>query len=115
MVYYKKYSTQNIVYIAIAIGCAVFFLNQLWEFYNDDAYIVLTYSRNLLEGNGLVWTDGQRVEGCTQFLWVVLIAAVGWLNIDLVLASKLLGIFFAFSILLQFFTGKAKNISIGGL
>ena len=115
MVYYKKYSTQNIVYIAIAIGCAVFFLNQLWEFYNDDAYIVLTYSRNLLEGNGLVWTDGQRVEGCTQFLWVVLIASVGWLNIDLVLASKLLGIFFAFSTLLLFFTGKKKIIPIGGL
>ena len=72
MVYDKKYSTQNIVYIAIAIGCAVFFLNQLWEFYHDDTYIVLTYSRNLLEGNGLVWNPGERTEGYTTFLWVVL-------------------------------------------
>lgn len=115
MVDCEKYSRQNIVFIAIAIICAVFFLNKLWGFYHDDAYIVLTYSRNLLEGNGLVWTDGQRVEGYTPFLWVVLIAAVGWLNIDLVLASKLLGTFFAFSTILFFFTGKNKSIPIGGL
>ena len=115
MIYYKKYVTQNIVFLTIAIVGAVFFLNQFWEFYHDDAYIVLTYSRNLLVGNGLVWTDGQRVEGCTQFLWVILISAVGWFNIDLVLASKLLGTFFAFSTLLLFFTGNKKNIPIGGL
>ena len=115
MIYDKKYVTQNIAFLTISIVCVVFFLNQFWEFYQDNTCIVRTYSRNLLEGNGLVWTNGERVEGCTQFLWVVLIAAVGWLNIDLVLASKLLGIFFAFSILLLFFTGKAKNNSIGGL
>jgi len=114
MVYDKKYLASNIAFLTIAVFCVVYFLSQFWEFYHDDAYIVLTYSRNLLEGNGLVWTDGQRVEGCTQFLWVILIAAVGWLNIDLVLASKLLGIFFVFSTLLLFFNGK-KSIPIGGL
>jgi hypothetical protein len=115
MIYDKKYVKQNIVFLTIAIVCAVFFLSQFWEFYHDDPYIGLTYARNLLEGNGLVWTDGQRVEGFTQFLWIILIAAVGWFNIDLVLASKLLGIFFAFSTLLLFFTGNKKSIPIGGL
>jgi len=115
MVYYKKNSAQKIVCLAISIVFAGFFLNQLWNFYHDDAYIVLTYAKNLLEGNGLVWTDGQRVEGYSPFLWVILIAAVGRLNVDLVLASKFLGVFFAFSTLLLFFNGKKKNIPLGGL
>ena len=76
MIYDKKYVTQNMAFLTIAIVGAVFFLNQFWEFYQDNTCIVRTYSRNLLEGNGLVWTNGERVEECTQFLWVVLIAAV---------------------------------------
>jgi len=115
MVYDKKLLKYNFFYKATAIIITLLFLNQFWEFFHDDAYIVLTYSRNLLEGNGLTWTAGQRVEGCTQFLWVILIAAIGWFNIDLILASKLLGTFFALSTLLLFFNGKEKNIPLGGL
>ena len=76
MIYDKKYVTQNMAFLTIAIVCAVFFLNQFWEFYQDNTCIVRTYSRNLLEGNGLIWTNGERVEECTQFLWVFFIAAV---------------------------------------
>jgi hypothetical protein len=90
MIYDKKYVTQNMAFLTIAIVGAVFFLNQFWEFYQDNTCIVRTYSRNLLEGNGLIWINGERVEGCTQFLWVVLIAVV-------------------------YLTGKAKNIPKGRL
>ena len=48
-------------FLTIAMVCAVFFLNQFWEFYQDNTCIVRTYSRNLLEGNGLIWTNGERV------------------------------------------------------
>lgn len=41
----------------------------------DDAYISLRYSRNLVEGHGLVFNPGERVEGYTCFLWVLLGAA----------------------------------------
>jgi hypothetical protein len=41
----------------------------------DDAYISFRYSRHLVDGLGLVWNPGERVEGYTNFLWVLLMAA----------------------------------------
>ncbi|MDD9938878.1 MAG: hypothetical protein OXT09_35140, partial [Myxococcales bacterium] len=41
----------------------------------DDAYISFRYARNLSEGLGLVYNPGERVEGYTNFLWVVVAAA----------------------------------------
>jgi hypothetical protein len=38
----------------------------------DDAYITLIYARSLAEGTGLTFTEGARVEGYTDFLWVLL-------------------------------------------
>ena len=40
----------------------------------DDAYISFRYARNLVEGMGLVFNAGERVEGFTNFLWTVWIA-----------------------------------------
>jgi len=55
----------------------------------DDAYISLTYARHLASGDGLVWNPGERVEGYTDFLWVLLLALAGatpgaaeWLGIS---------------------------------
>ena len=38
----------------------------------DDAFISFRYAKNLVEGNGLVWNPGERVEGYTNFLWTIL-------------------------------------------
>ena len=40
----------------------------------DDAFISFRYARNLLDGHGLVWNPGERVEGYTNFLWTILLA-----------------------------------------
>lgn len=40
----------------------------------DDAYISFRYARNLVEGLGLVFNAGERVEGFTNLLWTVWIA-----------------------------------------
>jgi hypothetical protein len=40
----------------------------------DDAYISFRYARNLVAGRGLVFNPGERVEGYTNFLWVLLSA-----------------------------------------
>ncbi len=63
----------------------------------DDAYISLTYARHLANGDGLVWNPDERVEGYTDFLWVLLLSLAGatptaaeWLGIGagaLLLAS----------------------------
>ena len=41
---------------------------------DDDMMITLRYARNLVEGRGLVWNAGERVEGITNFLWALLLA-----------------------------------------
>lgn len=71
------------------IALAVWYFS--YNFYNDDAYISLVYARNLIQGHGLSWNIGDNVEGYSNFLFVILCAALGFLGMDLVLASKLLG------------------------
>jgi len=47
----------------------------LYAFLTDDAYISFRYARNLGNGFGLVFNPGfERVEGYTNFLWVLILA-----------------------------------------
>lgn len=46
---------------------------QLLQFFCDDSYISFRYSENFAAGQGLVWNEGERVEGYTNFLWVILV------------------------------------------
>ena len=48
---------------------------RLYYWLCDDAYISFRYARNLLAGHGLVYNPGERVEGYTNFLWVLELAA----------------------------------------
>ena len=57
----------------------------------DDAYISFRYTRNLAAGQGLVFNPGERVEGYTNFLWVVLLAVPALLGIDIPTAGQVLG------------------------
>jgi arabinofuranosyltransferase len=61
---------------------------------DDDAYISFRYARNLLEGNGLVYNPGERVEGYTNFLWVLLVAGGMWLGRQPETVSQALGLIF---------------------
>ena len=49
--------------------------NEAW-FLCDDAFISFRYARNLLEGHGLVYNPGEYVEGYSNFLWVLELAAL---------------------------------------
>ena len=40
----------------------------------DDAYISFRFARNLLDGHGLVFNPGERIEGYSNFLWVLAMA-----------------------------------------
>ena len=62
-----------------------------WPFFSDDSFISLRFSERLLQGDGLTWTDGERVEGYSNLLWVLLTAALGALGLELVTAARLLG------------------------
>src|SRR5712671_3005496 len=43
---------------------------------DDDEMISMRYARNLVEGHGLVWNPGEHVEGYTNFLWTLAMAAI---------------------------------------
>ncbi len=51
-------------------------LSSVAWFLCDDAFISFRYTRNLLEGNGLVFNPGEYVEGYTNFLWILELAAI---------------------------------------
>lgn len=57
----------------------------------DDAYITFAYARNWVEGHGIVFNIGERVEGYTCFLWVVLCALGLWLGFPIEPWSTALG------------------------
>ncbi len=64
----------------------------VWQYTLDDSYIVFRYARNLAQGIGVVFNPGQRVEGYTSFLWVCALAGESKLGLNLILASKVLGL-----------------------
>lgn len=51
-------------------------LAEMSWFLTDDAFISFRYVRNLVEGHGLVFNVGERVEGYSNFLWVMELAAL---------------------------------------
>ena len=64
------------VYVLLACGLAL----HAWyyaPYLADAALVSLRYSARLASGEGLTFTDGVRVEGYDNFLWIVLNAAGG--------------------------------------
>jgi len=94
---------RNIIFWAltgIATLIGVFHASSI-KYVNDDCFISFRYAKNLINGLGLVYNAGERVEGYTNFLWTMLIAVGMKLNIDPVPFSMWMGIFFfALNILL---------------
>lgn len=62
--------------LLVAGGAIVLGLLWAWSlrWASDDAFISLRYAENFAHGHGLVFNIGERVEGYTDFLWVVLIS-----------------------------------------
>lgn len=58
----------------------------------DDVFISLRYAQQFLDGHGLVFNPGERVEGYTNFLWTMILAGGMRLGMDPVRLSSWLGI-----------------------
>ncbi|MBM4035442.1 MAG: hypothetical protein FJ291_27185 [Planctomycetes bacterium] len=97
-------SQRWLVALAIAALTALAWANR---FVQDDAFISFRYADHLVEGRGLVWNDGERVEGYTNFLWVLAIAGLRALGVEAVAASYALGLgCFALSLFLTYRLGR---------
>ena len=60
----------------------------------DDTFISMRYARNFAEGHGLVFNYGEKLEGYTNFLWVMLTVPAYWLKVDPLTWVKTMGCFF---------------------
>jgi hypothetical protein len=61
-----------------------------WGYLIDDTFITLRFARNLIEGSGLVFNPGERVEGYTSLALLLLAAPLLALGIDPVLGLGIL-------------------------
>ena len=62
-----------------------------FQFVQDDAFISYRYVANFLNGDGLVFNIGERVEGYTNHGWVILLSLFGAVGIDFIVVSRILG------------------------
>ncbi len=87
---HKKYFV--IILLFFVIYC--FFLSWSFLFQNvDDAYISYRYGKNLMEGKGLVYNQGEYVEGYTNFLWTIITAPFTTIkNVDVSIFSSSIGL-----------------------
>src|SRR5215470_4166703 len=82
------------VWIGLALSLAAL-LAHAWayRFLTDDAFISFRYARNLSRGLGLVFNPGsERVEGYTNFLWVLILAALDRLGLPPERAANVLSL-----------------------
>lgn len=95
-----------------AIGAAALLIN-LWRnryYIVDDAYISLRYATNLLHHGDLSWNVGERIEGYTNLLHLLITAALGAVGMDLVQAVHLVNLA-ALGLLLWSFLRCARLIA----
>lgn len=88
----------DLLFIIPGLGIFSFFCYQL-NFTQDDAYISYRFVENFLNGDGLVFNIGERVEGFTNFGWVIYMIFLGKLSLNYILISKLTGYLFGLGII----------------
>lgn len=66
----------------------------------DDAFISFRYAANFIHGFGLTFNPGEVVEGYTNFLWTLLLAALMALGAEPVLTAQILCTALALAVLL---------------
>jgi hypothetical protein len=84
----------------------------------DDLYIYFRYVNNILDGNGIVYNPGDRVEGVSGFSWLMALTVFGYLGLPLELTSKISGLtlalvnlFLIFKISLKAGLGKLSYLA----
>ncbi len=84
--------------LLVVLGLAALLGYWQWQYrgyVKDDAFISLRYARNIAEGLGVVFNPGDRLEGYTNFLWILLSVPAFWLGVDPLTWVKVLASVFA--------------------
>jgi hypothetical protein len=78
----------------------------------DDAYISFRYAENLARGSGLVFNPGERVEGYSNFLWVVILATMVPFVDDLTTVAQICGVLAACAALVLVAVAARSRFSV---
>ena len=83
---------KSLVTICLLILCSL--LAFLFSFIQDDAYISLRYSYNLVKHQSLSWnvSDGPIVQGYTNFIWTIICAIPLAMGLKIEVFSSAFGI-----------------------
>jgi len=84
--------------IFMGVLCIILFSISLY-FFNyipDDTFITLRYARNAIRGYGLVFNRFDRLEGYSNFLWLILLIAAGKAQLPLILSARALSLLLTF-------------------
>lgn len=97
----EKWRKKGIILIFLLLTIILFIHVSHFQFKYliDDAYISFRYADNLIHGDGLVYNEGERVEGYTNFLWVILLSVFMNWGLSPIKIAKILGIVFALACL----------------
>jgi arabinofuranosyltransferase len=106
----EKIGWPTISGLVLVILIALLFEAILFPYLVDDSFISYRYAANLEAGRGLVFNPGEKVEGYSNFLWVVLLAGFMSMGASPILVSKILGVFLSIgSLIFVFFI--SRNVS----
>jgi hypothetical protein len=101
-------------YAFLPFGAGMVFYTALvllfWNYTVDDSYISYRYAENLAAGRGLTFNPGERVEGYSNLLWILLLCLPARLGFSPVGASKALGLVSGWALLLFIHRWKGRNL-----
>lgn len=84
-------------------------------YFADDSLISLRYAQRLIDGYGLTWTEGIPVEGYSNLLWTLIMAAFGWIGVDMVFAARLVGVSLAIAnsyLIMKYISRRVENATV---
>jgi hypothetical protein len=88
--------------IVLGIAAAGLYHAGILRWSCDDIFITLRYVDHFFAGDGLVYNAGERVEGYTHFLWLLLLLLTKWPGLDPVGGAQVLGLLSYAGVLLIF-------------
>lgn len=91
----------------LILGILFYFYSDYLKFIQDDSYITYRYVKHFTEGFGLVFNIGEKVEGYTCFLWVILLSVVKVMGFNFISFSQTLGLIFC--LLTIYFTYRISS------
>ncbi|MGI6394739.1 MAG: hypothetical protein ACOX2F_08480 [bacterium] len=77
------------LFLLIPLTVFLFSTSAFFYYVKDDAFITFRFSRNLVSWGEFAFNRGIKVEGFTNFLWVLILAIPALLKIDQLIFAKI--------------------------